>query len=94
MPLYTRDKKVKYPPCNKISLRHYHPGAVVHWWGWTDTWRYRQLPNNSDSLEFDSLDDEYCQRTFVSMLTNTLDEFIVKINQGGWKYIACMVKLK
>ena len=94
VPLYIRDKKVKYPACSKISVRHYHPGAVIHWWGWTDTWKYRKLPSHSDSVEYDSLDDEHCQRTFVSFLTNTMDEFFEKINKGGWKYIACMVRLR
>ena len=93
VPLYTRDKKVEYPPCNKVSVRHFHPGTVLHWWGWTDTWNYRRLPLTSDTTEFDSLDDEYCHRTFVSMFTNTSDEFFDRINRGGWKYIACMIQL-
>lgn len=93
VPLYIRDGQVKYPSCTRISPRHFHPGSVVHWWAWTDTWRYRRLPPHSSSLEFDSLDDEECKRTFVSLVTNTWDEFFDKINRGGWKYIACMVKL-
>ena len=67
---------------------------MIHWWGWTDTWSHRTLdPSSASSKEFDSLDDESCKRTFVSMLTNTMEEFIEKLNKGGWKYIACMVQL-
>ena len=91
VPLYKSDKEIDYSSCDEQHNAHYHPGAVIHWWGWTDTWRHRRLPGNTDSLEFDSLDDESCRRTFVSMITNTLDEFIEKINRGGTKYIACMV---
>lgn len=94
VPLYLIDKKIKYPAPTKVTFRHYHPGAVIHWWGWTDTWKYRKISQFKDLTEFDSMDDEYCRRSFVSMVTNSIDEFIEKLNKGGWQYIACMVSVK